>query len=251
MLLFLRNCFAFPSSLFPIADGNGLIVSISTMLFSGPFPPPLIVFAQSFHGAMHVRTGINRNLQLNWMHALLLTIVSGNGGSIVTPTGMGQSMIILSNDFAILCCIVSFLMVNHFPWVVQKVQHSTLIMVLLTTSSQIYRTTHTIHYTSKAFRYFAGDGQFQSSNKPTNQHQHNNNYNTPKIYPIPIFGPILYGTFFGCMSGCLQKAFHSRLQREGLPRTIQNSKADFLHHCCSHQCLIIHIIDHHSFVSFA
>ncbi|KAI2514339.1 hypothetical protein MHU86_232 [Fragilaria crotonensis] len=182
-----------------------------------PYALPILAFAQSFHGAMHVRTGVNRNLTLHWMSALLLTVVCGNGGSIVTPTGMGQSTTILTDDFVISCCTLSFLMVQYIPLVVRLGQ-SVPAMFLLTILTQLYRTKYTIRYTAAAFQLFTK--QKFSSSSPH-----------PQIYPIPIFGPLLYGTFFGCMGGCLQRAFHSRLEREGLPRTIRNGflSAAFYH----------------------
>lgn len=183
-----------------------------------PHALPILTLAQAFHGAMFVRTGVNRNLTLHWVHALLLTVVCGNGGSILTPTAVGPSMTILSDDYIIACCLISFLMVQFIP-VVVRLGQSAPVLFVLTMLSQLYRTQATIKYTAAAFQHFTKE-KFMSSASPH-----------PKIYPIPIFGTLLYGTFCGCMGGCLQRALHSRLEREGLPRTIRNGMVNAVRYC--------------------
>ena len=206
--------------LFPQHPLDINIVTFVTADF--PLALPILAFAQSFHGAMYVRTGVNRNRTLHWMHALLLTVVCGNGGSILTPTGLGQSMTILSDDYIISCCIFSFLVVHYVPFVARLGQ-SAPVMFVLTILSQLYRTKYTIKYTEAAFQHL-----FHNERVSQSQSQSSANSSHPKLYPIPIFGPVVYGTFFGCMGGCLQRAFHSRLEREGLPRTIRNGTGQYM-----------------------
>jgi hypothetical protein len=253
----------------------------SFLLAEFPFAYELLTIVQSFRGALEVRLYHHhhhhhhhykkcRNVSihkqekeeeeeedaadpkqnLHWFHALFLTIVCAHGGAISTPTGFGQSIDILSDDWKLLLCIGFFLGLRYTTTTISFVEsiflpchpcyhryyyyyyYITIPMTFfLMIISQLYRTIYTIHYTSVGYQYFSKQdflgSQYSSTPSSTStslrrllQQQQQRRL----VYPIPIFGPILYGTLFGCMSGFLQRTFHGRLEKEGLPRTVRNGR---------------------------
>jgi len=175
----------------------------------------LMVLAMAFYGAVQVKNTVNR---LHWFHSLLLTIVVGNGGSALTPLWMNKSVNVMGDDYHLLCCIVCWAVVNYLPF--GFFLGSTLPVKFVTLQlSQLFRTMTTVKHTALAFVVYSKDTY----------------HPVRKIYPIPIFGPLFYGSLFGNMGGYLQKGFHSRLEQGGLPRHLVNSfVCSFIYHFFVH-----------------
>jgi hypothetical protein len=203
----------------------------SFLMAEFPYAYEVLMTAQAFQGALEFRLyqEVRHHSQppgheMHWLHALFLTIICGNGGAIPTPTGHGQSMHILSDDMTLLLCIGFFVLLRYTSFVMQFLRCHQFVTILFTfflmMMSQLFRTIHTIHYTSIGYQYFSKQNALSlySSTLLSSSMQRR------IVYPIPIFGPILYGTLFGCMSGFLQRPFHGRLEREGLPRTVRNGR---------------------------
>lgn len=172
---------------------------ISYLTANFRFSTELLSFWIAFQGSVEVRAGVNRNKNMHWCHAFLLSLVTGHGGATFAPLWMGRSISMLNNDFHVACCILSFVLVTHVPLCFQLSQTFpvTLVTVMF---AQLFRAMGIIRYTSLAYREFAASD----------------------YYPVPVFAPIAYGTLLGNMGGFFAKSFHSHLEKHGVPWSFQN-----------------------------
>lgn len=162
----------------------------------------LQAFWMAFQGAMAVRNGANRDRKMHWFHAFVLSALSGYGGAMFTPLWMGHPTSMLSNDMNIAACILAFCIANYIPFDLGYKLGNTLPVVAVTVSfAQLFRALGVIKFTFLAFDQF--------KNNPS------------KYYPTPIFGPILYASLLGNMSGFFIKGFNKHLEN-GMPWPFQN-----------------------------
>ncbi len=159
-------------------------------------------FWMAFQGVMIVRNGVNHDRHMNWFHAFLLSIMCGYGGAVFGFIWMGKPSSMLSNDLNFGSCILCFLFVNYLPFDLGYNLGNFLPVVLVTTSfSQLFRSSGLMKFVGVAFE--------DLKQSPS------------RYYPIPVFGPILYGTLLGNMSGFFLKGFHGYLA-DGMPWPFQN-----------------------------
>lgn len=159
-------------------------------------------FWMAFQGVMIVRSGPNKDRQMNWFHAFMLSVICGYGGAMFGFIWMGKPSSMLSNDLNMASCILSFLIVNYLPFDIGYKMGNFIPVALVTTVfAQLFRSLGLVKFVGVAF------SEFQS--------------NPSRYYPIPVFGPILYGTLLGNMSSFFQKGFHEYLST-GMPWPFQN-----------------------------
>eukprot|EP00957_Ditylum_brightwellii_P188322 14337511-Ditylum_brightwellii.AAC.1 len=156
----------------------------------------------AFQGAMTVRRGANKDRNLTWFHAFMLTVVSSYAGAIFGPFWMGRPTSMLSNDLNFASCIVAFVFVNQLPFDMGfKIGNFFPIKFVTTIFAQLFRAMGLIKFCTIAFEVLKGS--------PSN------------YYPIPVFGPILFATFLGNFGGFFKNGFHEYL-RNGMPWPFQN-----------------------------
>lgn len=132
-------------------------------------------FWMAVQGAMVVRKGVNKDKTLSWFHAFCLSVVVGFAGGILGFVWMGKPSAMLSNDLNMASCIVAFILVNYTPMDIGFRILDSLPMALVTVSfAQLFRATGLIRFVNTCFEEF--------KQAPS------------KYYPIPVFGPIIYGT---------------------------------------------------------
>jgi hypothetical protein len=123
-----------------------------------PCPPPLI------HSHFISR-----------FHAFTLSIIVGFAGGIFGFIWLGKPSAMLSNDLNMASCIVAFVLVNYSPLEFGYRVLDTLPLTIVTTSwAQLFRSLGLMKFVKACFNEFKG--------------------NPSPYYPIPVFGPILYGT---------------------------------------------------------
>lgn len=179
-----------------------IVISYLTGDFA--FSPELQAFWMALQGAIAVRSGPNRDRSMHWFHAFLMSVVAGYGGACFTPFWMGMPTSMLSNDLNLAACVVAFILANYTPFDVgYKLGRSLPIVVITTTFAQLFRSLGVVKYTSICY------GAFKDS--------------PSSYYPIPIVGPIAYGTLLGNMSGFFLKGFNGYLAN-GMPWPFQNGE---------------------------
>jgi len=162
----------------------------------------LQAFWMAIQGAVAVRKGPNKNKDMAWFHSFLLSVLSGYGGAAFTNIWMGKPTSMMSNDLNFGSCILAYIIVNFMPFGFQVC--TTIPVVLVTTVfAQLFRSLGVIKFTTVAFEAFKE--------------------NPSAYYPIPVFGPIMFGTILGNMSGFFLKGFHEYL-KYGMPWPFQNGK---------------------------
>ena len=167
-----------------------------------PYCAEAVAFGMAIQGAMAVRKGPNKEGKLHWFHAFMLSTLAAFAGGTFNFIWMGQPSGILANDVFMACAIVSFVLVNYTPgdigFTVLKSFPFSLLTVVL---AQLFRSTGTIKFLTACFNHFKGS--------PT------------KYYPIPVFGPILYGILLGNMGPLVLKGLEAHIGN-GVPWTVQN-----------------------------
>ena len=151
---------------------------------------------------MSARNGPNHDRKMNWFHAFCVSVVSGYGGALLAPLWMGRPSSILSNDLALACCSIAFVLVNYLPFEMGYRLGNTLPVTLVTCMfAQLFRTMGVVKFVAIAFEAFKA---------------------TPSAYyPTPIFGPIVFATLLGNMGSFLLKGFNGHLEK-GMPWPFQN-----------------------------
>lgn len=85
---------------------------------SGSFPyvAEFTMLGMSFQAAMKVRSGPNKDGQLHWFYAFVLTLVTAFGGGMFNPIWMGGTAASVANDLCVGLALVSFALVNFLPF---------------------------------------------------------------------------------------------------------------------------------------
>ena len=132
-------------------------------------------FWMAVQGSMNVRKGPNKDQQMQWFHALTLSVLAGFAGGWLGFAWMGKPSSMLSNDLNMAGCLLAFVLVNYMPLDLGFVALDTLPCRVVTVSfAQLFRATGLIRFVNVCFDAF--------KEAPS------------AYYPIPVFGPILYGT---------------------------------------------------------
>jgi hypothetical protein len=175
------------------------LVSLLTATY--PYANELQALGQAFSGAMAVRAGANKDGKMHWFHAFALTTILAFGGGwfgfllMAKPTSM-----IAGGDVNVTACIIAFLTVNYTPFDIgYKLLNLLPFKVLITVFSTLFKSTGMIKFINTGF----------SEIKPT------------QFYPIPVMGPVVYGTMLGNMGGLFLKGFDGYL-KNGTPWPFQN-----------------------------
>jgi hypothetical protein len=135
-------------------------------------------FWMAVQGAMAVRKGPNKDKTMSWFHAFVLSVVIGFAGGLLGFVWMGKPSAMLSNDLNMASCIFAFVLVNYTPMGIGFRILDTLPFSIVTVSfAQLFRATGIIKFVKVCFEEFKGSPS--------------------KYYPIPVFGPIIYGTVRG------------------------------------------------------
>jgi hypothetical protein len=181
----------------------------------------LQALGMSFQGAMAVRNGPNRDGKMHFFHAFALSTILGFGGGWMGFILMGKpSSMITNGDINITACFISFILANYTPFDIgHKVGNFLPFVLVYTSLAQVFRALGLVRFISAAF----------------------NEVNPSPYYPIPVLGPILYGTMLGNMGSFFVKGFDGHL-KNGIPWPFQNGKVDLLppevkdidQDCCSH-----------------
>lgn len=166
-----------------------------------PYANELQALGQAFAGAMAVRAGANKDGKMHWFHAFALTTILAFGGGwfgfllMAKPTSM-----IAGGDVNVTACIIAHLTVNYTPYDIgYKLLNLFPFKLLIMVFSTLFKSTGMIKFINTGF----------SEIKPT------------PFYPIPVMGPVVYGTMLGNMGGLFLKGFDGYL-KNGTPWPFQN-----------------------------
>ena len=171
---------------------------------SFPFSAEYMNILMAIEGAMVIRRGLNRDGKLHWFHAFMLSLICAFGGGAFNKIWMGQPSAVISNDLIMGSCILSFLVVNNIPFDLGfNVLNFLPLKILITSGAQLFRSTALVNFAKVAFQAFKGSPS--------------------AYYPIPVFGPIIYGTLLGNMGALVLKGFEGHVEN-GVPWAVQNGE---------------------------
>ena len=156
-------------------------------------------------GALIVRNGRNKDGSMHWFHALALSTIFAFGGGWFGFAWMGRpTSMITGADISVPSCIIAFLIANYTPLDIGlKLGNSFPVKLIITSASQLFRCMGLVGFITFAFQALK---------------------DTPSpYYPIPLIGPILYGSLLGNMGSFFLKGFDGHLQA-GVPFPFQNGK---------------------------
>lgn len=166
-----------------------------------PYAAEARTFGMALQGSMAVRNGRNRDKKLAWFHAFMLSTLTAFAGGTFCNLWMGKPTSMLSNDLNLMCCIAAFLIVNCTPWDIgYKLGNFYPFVMIITMFAQLFRVNGLIGFTRAGFEAFKES--------------------TSDYYPIPVVGPILFGTLLGNMGGFFSKGFDAYL-KNGMPWPFQ------------------------------
>jgi hypothetical protein len=158
----------------------------------------------SIQGAMLIRTTLNKNRKMPLFRAFKYSLMAGYAGACFGFLWFGTAGSILSNDVHMATAILAFLFVNYTPrdlgFKLCNTLPVTFITVLL---SQLFRSIGLCQYVMTAFKIY--------KKQPPSGY-----------YPIPVFGPILYGALSGNMFGLFSKGLEGYLAKGDVPLSFQN-----------------------------
>jgi hypothetical protein len=169
-----------------------------------PYVAELTLFFMAFQAAMKVRTGPNKDGQLHWFHAFLLSTIMAFGGGMFNPIWMGGTAASVANDLCLGTALAAFYLVNFLPF--DRGVHfgrsmpGTFITVAF---AQLFRSLGTCKFTTQAFQAF--------KESPS------------AYYSIPLLGPIFYGTMLGNMGALVLNGIPGYVAK-GMPWGFQNGK---------------------------
>lgn len=167
-----------------------------------PFSPEFQNVAMAFQGAVMVRNGANKNRNLHWFHAFMLSVVTGYAGGILNFIWLAKPSSFFANDLAMGSCIIAFLFVNYLPMNIGFLICRTFpFSILIVSGAQLFRSIGLVKFATVAFVTFKD--------------------NPSSYYPIPVFGPIMYATLLGNMGGFFSKGFEQHVGN-GVPWPFQN-----------------------------
>lgn len=183
-----------------VDDALPMAVSFLTGEFA--YSSELQAFWMAVQGAMAVRMGPNKDKQLHWFHAFMLSVIGGYAGGCFGFIWMGKATSMLSNDLNIAACIAAFVLVNYIPFNLgYKILGSVPGTLVTVSFAQLFRSLGVMKFTSVCFEAF--------KDSPS------------AYYPIPVFGPIVYATLLGNMGGFFMKGFEGHIMN-GMPWPFQN-----------------------------
>eukprot|EP00980_Cylindrotheca_fusiformis_P029580 scaffold23539_cov137-Cylindrotheca_fusiformis.AAC.5 len=167
----------------------------------------LRTFGMALQGAMAVRNGPNKDLKMHWFHAFALATIIAFGGGWFTFIWMGKpTSMIASGDVNVTLAFIAFVITHYTPFDIgYKIANSLPGVLAITSLAQMFRSMGTIGFISSAA----------------------SELNPSPYYPIPVIGPILYGSLLGNMGGFFRKGFDGYLQN-GIPWPFQNGTSDFV-----------------------
>lgn len=140
-----------------------------------PYSTENEAFWMAVQGAMIVRNGPNSTNRLHWFHAFALSVLFAFAGGLLGFMWMGKPSSMLSSDINMASCILAFTIVNYTPMDLGFKLLNTLPFAILTTMyAQLFRATGMMRFVMACFNEFK--------------------HSPSKYYPIPVFGPIIYGT---------------------------------------------------------
>ena len=172
----------------------------ATFAFTNEFQ----AIGMGLEGAMVVRNGRNKNGSMHWFHAFALSTIFGFGGGWFGFLWMGKPTSMITNDINLASCVIAFILANYTPFDAgYKLSNSLPGTILITSSAQLFRAMGLVKFITTAYQALK---------------------ETPSAYyPIPVIGPIVYGTLLGNMGSFLLKGFDGHLQ-DGIPWAFQNGK---------------------------
>ena len=182
------------------------LFDVVVRFLTGDFPycPEAIAFWMAIQGAMAVRKGPNKDGKLHWFHAFVLSSLAAFAGGTFNFIWMGQPSGILSNDVFMACSITAFVLVNYTPVDIGFKILNTFPFAIITVSfAQLFRSLGTIKFLTACYNHF--------KDSPS------------AYYPIPVFGPILYGILLGNMGPLVLKGLEAHVGN-GVPWAVQNGR---------------------------
>jgi hypothetical protein len=176
----------------------------------------LQALAVSIQGAMLIRTTQNKDRKMSLFRAFKYSLMAGYAGVCFGFLWFGTAGSILSNDVHMATAILAFSFVNYTPrdlgFKLCKTLPVKFITVLL---AQLFRSIGLCQYVMAAFKIY-------KKHPPSG------------YYPIPVFGPILYGALSGNMFGLFSKGLEGSLAKGEVPLSFQNGKTCGLLLCSVH-----------------
>lgn len=177
-------------------------IAVDFLTGKTPYTGECQAFFMAIQGAVNVRSGVNRNRQLHWFHAFALSVMAGFAGGWLGFLLMAKPTSMFSNDLNMAACIVAFVLVNYTPFDVgYKVFGSVPGQAVTAMWAQLFRALGLMKFSDVCFEAFKD--------------------NPSAYYPIPVFGPIMYGTLLGNMGGFLMKGLEGHFAN-GMPWPVQN-----------------------------
>ena len=167
-----------------------------------PYCPEAIAFGMAIQGAMAVRKGPNKDGKLHWFHSFVLSTLAAFAGGTFNFIWMGQPSGILTNDVFMAVSIISFIIVNYTPADVGfAILNTTPFSIATVSFAQLFRSLGTIKFLTSCYETLKGSPS--------------------AYYPIPVFGPILYGILLGNMGPLVLKGLEAHVGN-GVPWAVQN-----------------------------
>ena len=185
-----------------------LLSGVQTYLMGQtPYSKEMQALAMSIQGALAVRRGPNKDKKMNKFHAFALTTVIGFGGGWFGFLWMGKPTPMITNgDVNVIACVIAYILVNHTPFDIGfKIVTLLPVKLVITSLGQLFRSLGMMRFITTAF----------------------NEVSPSPYYPIPVIGPVLYGTLLGNWGGFFLKGFNGHLQN-GIPWPFQNGKIPVL-----------------------
>jgi hypothetical protein len=163
----------------PVVDHGGPVVTmiVQYLLGTSYMTAEWQALTMAIQGCMIVRNTLNKDgRSLQWFHALVLSILYGFAGGLLGFVWLGKPSSLLSaGDVNLGACILAFMIVNYSPFDLgYKLLSTPPLTILYTSGAQLFRTTGIIRFVTACFN------EFKHTPSP--------------YYPIPVLGPILYGT---------------------------------------------------------
>eukprot|EP00536_Pseudo-nitzschia_multiseries_P000349 jgi/Psemu1/282266/fgenesh1_pg.5_\ len=168
---------------------------------SSPYHAELRTFGQAFMGALAVRSGANRNKDMNWFHAFALSTIAAFGGGWFGFVWMGKPTSLITNgDVTLTLTAIAFALLTYTPMDIGYRFGTMLpVKILFNSWAQLFRGLGMIGFIN------ACAAEVSAS----------------KYYPTPILGPVVYGTLLGNMGAFFLKGFHKHLEKD-IPWAFQN-----------------------------
>lgn len=187
---------------------------ISFLSGSSPYHAELRTFGQAFIGALAVRSGLNKNKDMNWFHAFALTTVAAFGGGWFGFIWMGKpTSLITGGDVTLTLTAIAFVLLTYTPMDIgYKIGKMLPVKIVMNSYAQLFRGLGMIGFINAAAAEVAPS----------------------KYYPTAVLGPVVYGTLLGNMGAFFSKGFHGHLEKD-IPWAFQNGLVvGFFYHIYTH-----------------